>query len=61
MKERETYMNTNYFDIEDKKRVAHFLAERSVAHITGLDPKTALEKYVETFNTVLETLDKKSN
>lgn len=51
-------MNTEYLEIEDKKRIAHFLAERSVAHIPALDPKTALEKYVETFNTVLETLDK---
>lgn len=52
-------MNTKYLNIDDKKHIAHFLAERSISHIAGLDTQRALEQYIETYNTVLETIEQK--
>lgn len=54
-------MNAIYLTIDDKRHIAHFLAERSISHISGLETQRALEKYVETYNTVLETIEKKND
>lgn len=55
---RDNNMNTARLTTEDKKHIAHLLAERSLSNINGLDTKLALERYVGIFNEVLESLDK---
>lgn len=54
-------MNVSYLTTDDKKHIAHFLAERSISHISGLETQRTLEKYIETYNAVLETIEKKND
>lgn len=51
-------METKYLNSDDKRRIAHFLAERAVQKMsTRFTTEEEVRKYVETFNSVIKMID----
>lgn len=41
----------------EQKQIAHYIAQRSLATIGSGEPNRALDKYLETYNNILEKLN----
>lgn len=44
--------------LEDQKQIAHFIAQRSLATVGTDAPTQSADKYIQTFNTVINITEK---
>ena len=54
-------MKTDNLNTDDKKRIAHFLAERAASIYSKGETTKALEEYTETFDKVYTQLSNNNN